>query len=66
MNTIAAQIREARQAQGLSQELLARRADCSFNSVRVYERGLVPTRRSEVLPRILEVLGLNADRAPDA
>jgi transcriptional regulator with XRE-family HTH domain len=64
MSDIAAQIREARRARGLSQERLARLADCSFISIRHFEHGLVPT-RSNVLPRVLEVLGLNVDREPD-
>jgi transcriptional regulator with XRE-family HTH domain len=64
MTDTAIPIRAARQARDLSQEKLARLADCSTISVRNFERGLTPT-RSEVLPRILAVLGLDLDRTPD-
>jgi hypothetical protein len=60
MSDIATKIHKARQARGLSQERLARLADCATISVRHFERGLVPT-RSKVLPRVLEVLGLDPD-----
>lgn len=50
-------LRQARQALGLSQEALARRADCSTAYVRLLERGFEP-QRSDVLPRIAQALGL--------
>jgi predicted transcriptional regulator len=48
-------IRERRKAAGLSQESLARAADCSTAMVKLLERGFTPT-RSAVLPRIVRVL----------
>ena len=56
--TVTAQpvdIRERRLDLGLSQERLARKADCSAAMVKLLERGFTPT-RSAVLPRILRVL----------
>jgi len=48
-------IRELRASVGISQELLARRADCSTAMVRLLESGYVPA-HSEVLPRVLAIL----------
>jgi predicted transcriptional regulator len=48
-------IREARLALHLSQEELARRADCSTVYVRLLESGYAPS-QSDVIPRILRVL----------
>lgn len=53
-------IRERRLELALSQERLAREADCSTAMVKLLERGFTPT-RSEVLPRILKALN---DHAP--
>lgn len=48
-------IREQRIALGLSQEALARRADCSTAMVRLLEAGYHPT-ASDVLPRLEAIL----------
>jgi transcriptional regulator with XRE-family HTH domain len=48
-------LRARRQAAGLSQETLAHRAQCSVAMVKLLESGYQPD-RSEVLPRVLEVL----------
>jgi predicted transcriptional regulator len=48
-------IREARLALHLSQEDLARRADCSTVYVRMIEGGYTPT-ESSVIPRIMRAL----------
>jgi ribosome-binding protein aMBF1 (putative translation factor) len=50
-------IRSARHDAGLSQEQLARRADCSTAYVRLIEAGYAPG-RSDVIPRVLRALGL--------
>lgn len=55
IGTEQASIRARRAALGISQEKLARLADCSTLSVRHLERGRVYA-RSEVLPRILQAL----------
>lgn len=55
-------LRERRQAAGLSQEKLARLADCSTASVALLERGYVPA-ESPVLQRILVVLNENESGA---
>jgi predicted transcriptional regulator len=48
-------IRELRLNLGLSQEALARRADCSTVYIAHLERGYLP-RHSDVLPRVMAVL----------
>jgi predicted transcriptional regulator len=53
-------LRERRLNLGLSQEKLARAADCSTAMVKLLERGFTPT-HSAVLPRILKALN---DHAP--
>jgi DNA-binding transcriptional regulator YiaG len=55
-------LRELRQARGLSQENVARLADCSTSMVRQLERGYIPA-GSAVLPRLLEAL--NEEGRPD-
>lgn len=52
-------IRERRRAVGLSQEALAREADCSLAYVRLLERGYRP-HTGTVLPRIASALGCEA------
>jgi transcriptional regulator with XRE-family HTH domain len=49
-------IRERRRAAGLSQERLAREADCSTSYIQLLEGGFRP-RSGEVLGRIAHVLG---------
>jgi transcriptional regulator with XRE-family HTH domain len=53
-------LKQRRLALGISQEALARLADCSLNSLRSYENGLTP-RVSPVLERIEQVL-LDAEK----
>lgn len=53
-------VRSARRDAGLSQEQLARRADCSTAYVRLIEAGYAPA-RSDVLPRIAGVLNIEVD-----
>jgi transcriptional regulator with XRE-family HTH domain len=55
-------LRDRRLALGLSQEKLARDAECSTAMVKLLERGFTPT-HSEVLPRIERVLTA-AESAP--
>ena len=57
----AVDIRELRQARGLSQERVARLAGCSTSMVRQLERGYVPV-GSAVLPRVIDAL--NDESAP--
>jgi len=56
-------IRTRRLAAGMTQERLAREADCSTPDVRVVERGYVPAKpeRSAALGRMYAVLGLSLD-----
>jgi transcriptional regulator with XRE-family HTH domain len=51
-------IRHARRSLGLTQAALAEAAGCSVDYVRLLERGYAP-RFSDVLPRLLEQLGLS-------
>jgi transcriptional regulator with XRE-family HTH domain len=51
----AVEIRELRQARGLSQERVAQLAGCSTSMVRQLERGYVPV-GSAVLPRVIRAL----------
>jgi transcriptional regulator with XRE-family HTH domain len=51
-------LRRLRTAAGVSQEKLARQADCSTNLVRLVEHGYRPS--DEMLDRIAAALGCNA------
>jgi len=51
----AVDLRELRQARGLSQEHVARLAGCSTSMVRQLERGYIPV-GSVVLPRVIRAL----------
>ena len=53
-------LRELRRAQGLSQQDVARLADCSVSYVRLLERGFEPS-ESRVVPRLLTALAGEAD-----
>lgn len=50
-------LRSKRRSAGLSQAEVAERAGCSVNYVALLERGYMP-RYSDVLPRLLDVLGV--------
>jgi transcriptional regulator with XRE-family HTH domain len=55
---LGARIRQARLAENLSQEGLARRADVSLNVVSRLERGLIEDPHVSTLTRVAEALGL--------
>lgn len=59
---MASDLRQRRDAAGLSQQSLAQLAGCSLSMVRVLERGIGPA-HSDVLARIESVL---ADHTPEA
>lgn len=48
-------LRDLRIAAGMSQESVARKADCSTGYVRLLEQGFAPA-KSDVLPRVMRVL----------
>ena len=58
---IGTAIKEARLKQGLSQERLARLADCSWGTVRNIERGDTPNPGAFTLDAIAGALGLSLD-----
>jgi DNA-binding XRE family transcriptional regulator len=57
-------LRELRQARGLSQEHVARLAGCSTSMVRQLERGYVPA-GSLVLPRVIQALNKEGPESPN-